>query len=204
MSIPIYLGLIVLGYLLGSIPSAVLVARLWGKKDLRLEGDGHISATAVYRYCGKVPFVLTIALDYGKGFLAIFLARLFIDSQIVLVLVAYAAVIGHCWSVFIRFTGGLGGVILISVLAALAFKETLIGIGVCVIVLLATRKSSLATYTIQVAASISLLIEKQSLVLIIFPLGLIVLHFLKRLQTQKNNPSTAYKHELFDDLKRSK
>jgi acyl phosphate:glycerol-3-phosphate acyltransferase len=204
VTIAIYIGLIFLGYLLGSIPSAVLVARLWGKKNLRSEGDGHISATAVYRYCGKVAFILVIALDYGKGFLAVFLARTLVDSQLLMVLVAYAAVIGHCWSIFIRFTGGLGGVILISVLSVVAFKETLIGLGVCIIVLLITRKSSLATYTIQLAASAALLIQRESLVIFLFPLGLIVLHFLKRLQTQKNNTDSSYKHELFDDLKRTK
>ena len=198
------MGLIVLGYLLGSIPSSYLIGRVWGKSDLRQEGDGHISATAVYRYWGRIPFLIVIVSDVGKGVLAIVIAHLFVNSQIVLVLVAYATVIGHCWSLFIGFKGGLGGLILMAVAGTLAIKEVAIGIAVCLVVLIITRKSSWATYAIQITASAVLLLEKQSLVMIIFPLGLATLHFLKRLQTQRANPKSIYKHEFLDDLKRLK
>jgi acyl phosphate:glycerol-3-phosphate acyltransferase len=200
---------VVTGYLLGSIPSAYLLGRLWGKTDLRKEGDGHISATAVYRYSGWGSFILVVLMDFGKGVLAVYLAALFSDSVIVYMVTAYAAVIGHCWSVFLRFKGGLGGIILFSVLASLVPREAAVGLIVSLLILFSTRKSSWATYLIQATASMALFVElyvfnlpQINLALCLFPLGLIVLHLLKRFQTSKVNPATTYKHELFDDLKR--
>jgi glycerol-3-phosphate acyltransferase PlsY len=143
-------------------------------------------------------------MDLGKGIVAIYLARLFIDSELTLIIIAYATVIGHCWSIFIGFKGGLGGLIMVTVLASLALKEAAIGLAVSLIILLTTRKSSWATYALQGSASVALLAEQQSPVMIVFPLGLIALHWLKRFQTRKVNPGTGYKHEVFEDLKRKK
>lgn len=196
--------LIILGYFLGSIPSAYLISRWWAKVDLRQEGDGHISATAAYRYSGRKALAIVLIMDLGKGILAIYLASLFTGSQIVLVSVGYAAVIGHCWSIFLGFKGGLGGAVTFAVLVSLVPKETFIGVAVFLIILFATRKSSWGTYLLLGVTSIVLLIERQSPVLIIYPLGLIALHFLKRYQTRKVNPVTNYTHEVFDDLKRNK
>lgn len=204
MSLLINIGVILLGYCLGSIPSAYLIGRIWGKVDLRQEGDGHISATAAYRYLGRKALILVLAMDMGKGILAVYLASLFTDSQIILILVAYAAVIGHCWSMFIGFKGGLGGAITFAVLASLAFKEAFIAAGVFLIILFATRKSSWGTYILLGVASLTLLIERANLPLILFPLGLIAIHYIKRYQTRKVNPHTAYTHEVFDDLKRTR
>jgi glycerol-3-phosphate acyltransferase PlsY len=60
-----------------------------------LEGDGHISATALNRYIGWAAFGLAILMDGGKGFLALYIASLGADSTVILVIAAYAAVIGH-------------------------------------------------------------------------------------------------------------
>jgi glycerol-3-phosphate acyltransferase PlsY len=204
MLIAIDISIIVLGYLLGSIPSAYILGRLWGKIDLRQEGDGHISATAVHRFMGPIPFVLVTIMDMGKGALSLYIASLLTDSQLVLIGTAYAAVIGHCWSVYIGFKGGLGGVIIFAVLASLAWKEALIGAGVALIILFSTHKSSWSTYALQGTASAALLVEKQSPAMIIFPLGLIAIHLIKRYQARKVNSNTAYSHELFDDLRRVK
>lgn len=193
---------IVLGYLLGSIPSAYLIGRFWGKIDLRQEGDGHISATAIYRKVGRIAFLLNLIMDAGKGALAVYLATLLTDSSLVAIAAAYAAVIGHCWPVFIRFRGGLGAVIIYGVLVTLAWKEFLVGAAVALILLLALRKSSWSTYALVAAASIMLLIEKKELVIALSPLGLIIIQLLKKFQIRKTGPVSAYKNELFDDLKR--
>lgn len=193
---------ILIAYLLGSFPSAFIVGRLWGKVDLRKEGDGHISATAAYRYLGRKALALVLVMDLGKGVLSIYIASLFTDSQIILVCAACITVAGHCWSVFLRFKGGLGGGVTFAVLASLAFKEAFIGVAVFLIVLFATRKTSWGTYTLLGTASIALWIEKEDLIMIIFPLGLIAIHVFKRYQTRKVNPYTTYTHEAFDDLKR--
>ncbi len=195
---------IVSGYLLGSIPSAYLIGRLWGKIDLRKEGDGHISATAVYREVGRIPFVVALLMDGAKGGLAIYVATLLSGSTPVMVATAYAAVIGHCWSVFIRFKGGLGAAVTYGVLGTLVVGEFLIGVAVALVLFFTTRKSSLSTYVLIVAVSIILLIERKGLILVLFPLGLILIQLLKRFQTRKTSAATGYRNELFDDLKRLK
>ena len=191
---------IVLGYLLGSIPSAYLVGRLGGKIDLTKEGDGHISATAVYRELGRIPFILVLLMDAAKGVLAVYVARTLTDSPSILVVTAYAAVIGHCWSVFLGFKGGLGAVVTYGVLGGIASREFFIAAAVALLLFFTTRKSSLSTYILLATVSAVLLIERKDLVVVLFPLGLMLISLLKRFQVRKI--STAYKNELFDDLKR--
>jgi acyl phosphate:glycerol-3-phosphate acyltransferase len=195
---------IVIGYLIGAIPSAYILGRLWAGVDLRQEGDGHISATAMYRHKGRLAMAAVIVMDMGKGILAVYLASLLTNSQIFIILAAYATVIGHCWSVYLDFKGGLGGVVTFGVLASLAFKEVLIGIGFFLIILLFTRKSSWGTYVYLIVTSLVLFIEKEPVMLSLFPAGLLGIHLLKRYQTKKLHPVDTYKNEVFDDLKRQK
>jgi len=197
-------AIVTLGYLIGSFPSAYLIGRAWAHKDLRLEGDGHIGGMAAYRYLGWKGLALVLVLDLGKGVLAVWLATRIFDTPLVPVLTAWAAVAGHCWSVFLRFRGGLGGAVTFAVLAALVTREAFIGLGVFLIVLAITRKTSWGTYILLGTASLALLIEKEPPALIIFPLGLIGLHLLKRFQTRRANPETAYTHEALADLKKFK
>jgi glycerol-3-phosphate acyltransferase PlsY len=199
-----YLGVlaVVLGYLLGSIPSAYLIGRFWGKIDLRQQGDGHVSATAVYREVGRIAFLLTLIMDAAKGVLAVYLATWLTDSSLLLIAAAYAAVIGHCWPVYIRFRGGLGAVVTYAVLGTLAFREFLVGVAAAIVLLFAIRKSSLSTYVLLATVSIMLLIEKKELIIALFPLGLILIQLLKRFHVQKTSPASEYRNELFDDLKR--
>lgn len=99
---------VILGYLLGSIPSAYIVGRLVGKIDVREEGDGRISASVVHRKLGLLPFLLVVVMDVVKGAIAVIIAGLLTDSLIVVLLSGFAAVLGHNWSVFLKFKGGVG------------------------------------------------------------------------------------------------
>ncbi|MBM3149220.1 MAG: hypothetical protein FJZ88_04210, partial [Chloroflexi bacterium] len=69
-----------LGYLIGSFPSTLIIGRLMGKQDMRTEGDGKISAAAVYRRMGRIPYAIVVLMDIGKGALAIVAARALTDS----------------------------------------------------------------------------------------------------------------------------
>ena len=109
---------------------------------------------------------------YGKGGPVDLFGFFFTDSQAVLVGVAYATVMGHCWSVFIGFKGGLGGAVTFAVLASLAYKEAFIAVAVFLIVLFSTRKTSWGTYILLGVTSLALLIERESLIMVLFPLGL--------------------------------
>jgi glycerol-3-phosphate acyltransferase PlsY len=101
-------GLILLAYLLGSIPFGVVVARARGGVDLRRVGSGNIGATNVLRTVGKGAAALTLLGDIGKGAFAVGLGRWFGVSPTVLAMIALAAVVGHLLPVFAGFRGGKG------------------------------------------------------------------------------------------------
>ncbi len=102
------LALALVGYLIGSFPTGVVVGRLLGGKDPRHAGSGHTGALNTGRQAGRLAAALTLVLDVGKGALAVWLAACYGDSVYAVSLVGTAAVIGHCWSVWLRGRGGMG------------------------------------------------------------------------------------------------
>ena len=104
---PAMLGvlLILCGYLLGSVPTGLLVGRAFGV-DVLKEGSGNIGMANVLRAAGKWPAALTMVGDMLKGFVPVMLARAITDNGWVIAAVALAAVAGASWSVFLRFKGG--------------------------------------------------------------------------------------------------
>lgn len=99
----------VAAYLLGSIPSGILVARAFGLGDPRESGSGNIGASNMARLGGKRVGLFTFVLDFLKGFLPV-LAALFFAREMpsVAYFAALSAVLGHCYSVFLFFEGGKG------------------------------------------------------------------------------------------------
>jgi glycerol-3-phosphate acyltransferase PlsY len=93
------------GYVLGSVPTGFLVGRAWGV-DVRRAGSGNIGMANVLRTVGTWPAVITMAGDMLKGFAPVFLARFLTENEWVVAEVALAAVVGHCWPVFLGFKGG--------------------------------------------------------------------------------------------------
>ena len=102
------LVLVVLAYLLGSVPFGVLIARLASDVDLRRVGSGNIGATNVLRVVGKGAAAFTLLGDIGKGALAVGLARWAGANAPVVAAVALAAVLGHLFPVWTGFRGGKG------------------------------------------------------------------------------------------------
>lgn len=98
----------VLGYTLGSIPFAILVTRWVAGIDVRDVGSGHAGGTNVMRAAGWGPGILVAALDFGKGYLAAWIAQRLGGVGITTAVAAGAVVIGHCWPIFARFRGGMG------------------------------------------------------------------------------------------------
>jgi acyl phosphate:glycerol-3-phosphate acyltransferase len=97
--------LVLLGYVLGSVPTGYLVGRVLGV-DVRKVGSGNIGTANVLRAAGKRAAVLTLAGDMLKGFVPVVIARLLVSNHWLIAAVAFAAVVGHCWPVFLRFKGG--------------------------------------------------------------------------------------------------
>jgi glycerol-3-phosphate acyltransferase PlsY len=101
---------IVLGYLLGSIPTAYLATRLaTGGKDIRRLGGGNVGGLNVYREVGLAPAAVVGIVDLAKGAAAVAIAQWLLDVYPPFVLAtALAAVVGHNWMVWLKFSGGKG------------------------------------------------------------------------------------------------
>ncbi len=136
----------VLGYLLGSIPMGYIVGRLHGV-DVRKHGSGRTGGTNVWRATGITAALITVLGDIVKGMLAVWLARMLFGLDMSAALAGAMAVIGHNWSVFLKFRGGAGGITSAATLFAL---DPIIGGIVALLAIIAlyfSRYASVATMT---------------------------------------------------------
>jgi len=101
------IGIPIAAYLLGSIPFGLLFTKLFAGGDLRRAGSGNIGATNVARVAGPLPGILTLLFDVAKGAAAAWLAARFSnESATWMVIAALAALVGHCFPVWLKFRGG--------------------------------------------------------------------------------------------------
>ncbi|MCX7760487.1 MAG: glycerol-3-phosphate 1-O-acyltransferase PlsY [Hydrogenothermaceae bacterium] len=141
----------ILAYLIGSIPFGLIVGKIFGK-DVRKEGSGNIGATNVTRVIGKKAGLLVLFLDAVKGFLPVYyLISKGYPSKIVSV-VSIFAVVGHTFSIFLKFKGGKGVATALGVLLALNTKVSIIILMLWIGIFLTTGYVSLASI---ISASIS-------------------------------------------------
>ena len=112
--------LVAVCYLLGSLPFGLLVARLVRGIDVRRYGSGNTGMTNVLRTLGIWPALLVLALDAGKGILAVALAKAIDPTPSLEVAAALSALMGHIWSPFLGFRGGKGVATGIGALCALS------------------------------------------------------------------------------------
>lgn len=94
------------GYLLGSIPFALIIGKVFFKTDIRNHGSGNLGGGNAGRVLGKGAGLSVMTLDILKVTLAIFIASLLHDSQEIMILAGLFAAVGHCFPVFARFKGG--------------------------------------------------------------------------------------------------
>jgi glycerol-3-phosphate acyltransferase PlsY len=145
------------GYLLGSIPFGILLTRLFGGGDIRAAGSGNIGATNVTRVAGPIPGVLTLLLDGAKGAAAIWLAAHFSNYNATwMTATGFAALVGHCFPVWLKFRGGKGEATAAGVFLALCWPAALGAIAIFLLVVIFFRFVSLGS--IAAAASMPLLI----------------------------------------------
>ena len=138
------LWLVPLGYLSGSIPFGLLIAKASKGVDVRGIGSGNIGATNVLRAAGKGAAALTLALDVLKGWVPVALGRIVGASDAQVAGVALAAFLGHLYPVFLRFRGGKGVATFLGVLLALLPKVAFLVAGVWLLIAAVFRYSSLA------------------------------------------------------------
>jgi glycerol-3-phosphate acyltransferase PlsY len=144
-------------YLIGSIPFGIILAKLFGGGDVRKAGSGNIGATNVVRVAGTLAGVLTLVLDGAKGAAAVWLAARFSnDSATWMTIAGLAALVGHCYPVWLRFRGGKGVATAAGMFLALCWPAGLSAILVFLLVVILWRFVSLGS--IAAAAAMPLLI----------------------------------------------
>lgn len=141
----------VIGYLMGSIPFGMLVARLMGLGNLRKIGSGNIGATNVLRTGNKAAAALTLLFDAGKGALAVLLARTLAGEDAAQV-AALAAFVGHCYPVWLGFKGGKGVATFLGLWLALDWR---VGVACCLTWLVAAAIWRISSIGALAAAALS-------------------------------------------------
>jgi glycerol-3-phosphate acyltransferase PlsY len=136
------IALVVFAFLLGSIPFGVIIARLKGV-DLKKVGSGNIGATNVLRAMGKGPAMLTLTGDVMKGALSVAAGRYFLNDLAMQGIVGLASVLGHNFSIFLRFKGGKGVATTAGVLLLYSPRVAVVTIVLWLIVIVISRYSSL-------------------------------------------------------------
>jgi glycerol-3-phosphate acyltransferase PlsY len=150
-------AILVFGYLLGSIPFGVIVARMRAGVDLTKHGSGRIGVTNVLRTVGKRAAALAMLGDLGKGALGVWAAGLLwgdsvvhagifqLDWQVAQVVSALAMMAGHNWSVFLKFHGGRGVAVFFGSWFAMSPLTALFGGEMLILVVLTYRYMSLGS-----------------------------------------------------------
>lgn len=124
------IGLIILGYLTGSIPTGLLLSKAFSDVDPRTEGSRNIGATNVLRTAGKTLGVLTLAGDCLKGLIPVLLGLWLVRSDVWVGLVALSAFLGHLFPVFLKLKGGKGVATALGVYLGIAPLAVLIDAGI--------------------------------------------------------------------------
>ena len=164
------------GYMLGSVPTGLLVGRAYGV-DVRRIGSGNIGTANVMRAAGKRAAVFTMLGDMLKGLVPVVLAWLLIEDEWTIAAVALAAMVGHCWSVFLGFKGGKGVATGAGTSIGLA---PLVGLGLFAfwwLVVLVSRYTSLGAISVMVLSPVAFLLSGQPLPYVLYTVagGVLVL-----------------------------
>ncbi|MEX0369595.1 MAG: glycerol-3-phosphate 1-O-acyltransferase PlsY [Tateyamaria sp.] len=142
----------VIGYGLGSIPFGMVLARAMGLGNLRDIGSGNIGATNVLRTGNKTAAALTLLLDGAKGAIALLLARALTGAEDAAQLAGLAAMLGHCYPVWLGFKGGKGVATFLGLLIALHWP---VGVGACIAWLVGAGLTRISSMGALVAAASS-------------------------------------------------
>lgn len=164
---------VVVGYLLGALPSGVLVSSIYKLPDPRTQGSKSTGATNMLRLGNKGAAALTLVLDVLKGSLAVIFALVFVPSFAQEA--GIAAVVGHIWPLWLMFRGGKGVATAFGVLLILNWILALACLGTWLVMAAVTRYSSLAALTaFLLSFPYALAIHGQSLLLTLLALTCLI------------------------------
>ncbi len=137
--------ILILSYIAGSIPTAIIAGKIILKDDIRNHGSKNAGATNVYRVMGWKPALIVVLIDIGKGLLAVLLiaqlrpGHIAADQTMIRILAGTAAIAGHIWTVFAGFKGGKGVGTAFGVLLGIAPFASVLTFAVWLILVLTTR-----------------------------------------------------------------
>jgi len=140
---------LLLVYFISSIPFGLLFGKIFANTDLRKHGSGNIGATNATRVLGKKLGLLTLILDGAKGGLMVIVARFgFSDIQnlhLYLIIVAFVAIIGHIYPIYLNFKGGKGVATALATILALNFTSGLLALCFWILTFVFCRISAVAS-----------------------------------------------------------
>lgn len=164
LEVEIFFITFVVGYLIGSIPFAYIFTKLFSKKDLRLEGSGNIGMTNTLRTAGILPAVLTLICDSVKpvfaGFVAVKISKILLGNLVAFIYISgylnkltmliisvtgMFAILGHCYSIFLKFKGGKGAASMLGLMTFINPIMSVIGVVIWLIIFNITHIVSIST-----------------------------------------------------------
>ncbi len=167
------LTIIIFSYLVGSIPTSIVLTKAIKGVDVRDYGSGNAGATNASRVLGKKFGLLVVILDALKGvFAVVVIARLYLgdfpfhnatpfdDFTLVQFIAGFAAVIGHIWTVFAGFKGGKGIATGLGVLVSIVTVDMLVGIGVFLLVASLSKYVSLASISAAISVPLIMIVRE--------------------------------------------
>ena len=137
--------ILLLSYILGSIPNGLIFGKIIWNKDLRTVGSKNIGATNAWRTIGKPAGILIFALDFLKGALSVYLAQILIGTALAMTLAGIFAIVGHSFSCFLKFHGGKGVATGLGVITILMPKISLVAFLIWLAIVYVTRYVSLGS-----------------------------------------------------------
>jgi len=191
--------LLVFAYLLGSVPTGVILARAFSDVDPRTQGSKNIGATNIYRTAGKKLGVITLLGDILKGLLPVVIARSALDSHFWIGAVALAAFLGHLYPIYLKFKGGKGIATALGAFLALAPVAAILSFLVFAAVVYKSRYISLGSLTATAAFPVFLALLHSQAIYIPFAVIIGALIFyrhrenIQRLRAGKENKFGAKK-----------
>lgn len=164
-------GILILSYLLGSIPNGLIFGKLIWHKDLRQFGSKNIGATNAWRVLGRKAGILIFLLDFLKGALSVGLAEIFIGDAWAMVCAGILAILGHTFSIFLKLRGGKGVATGLGVIAVMMPKVTALVFLIWLIIFLVSRYVSLASIIAAIATPILAFIFNAPIEFVLFGLA---------------------------------
>ncbi len=139
------ISIILISYLLGSIPTGFLIGKYLKNIDLRLIGSGSTGATNVLRNVGKWPALFVFIIDLAKGLISVKIAQYYADQGLIEVLAGISAISGHIWPIWLKGKGGKAVATGLGMFLALSWKVGLASLGIFLIVLAKSKFVSLSS-----------------------------------------------------------